>query len=123
MMTYLRAAILFILLGALTLSTAQDAPQNISWTPPTHYTNGWVLYEQDLDFYTLYCNYQEFLVIDNIVGQHTHMVDFSPLGEGTHTCYLTVTDINGAESDPSNTANFTVGPLKPGVPQNFAITL
>jgi hypothetical protein len=112
-------SILAVLLGSLTF--AYD--RSVSWTPPDAYENGDPLLEQDLDFYTLYCNAQPFATIDNVVGTNTATIDFSPLGEGTHTCYLTVTALNGLESDPSNTQNFTVGPRKPGAPINFVITL
>lgn len=97
--------------------------RTVSWEPPVLWENGDPLLEQDLDFYTLYCNGQPFITIDNIIGQRTAVVDFAPLGEGTHVCHLTVTALNGMESGPSNTSNFTVGPRIPGAPQNFVITL
>lgn len=97
--------------------------RTVTWTPPTQYTNGDALLEQDLDYYTLYCGGQPFAQIDSIIGTHSAVIDFSPLGEGTHECYLTVTALNGQESGPSNTANFTVGPRVPGAPTNLVITL
>lgn len=108
-----------ILVSALTFSL----DQTVSWTPPVAYTNGDPLLEQDLDFYTLYCSGAEFTQIDSIIGNSTAVIDFTPLGEGTHICYLTVTAVNGQESGPSNTANFTVGPRVPLGPQNFVISL
>jgi hypothetical protein len=114
-----RWAITIILIGSLTFAL----DQSVSWTPPIAYTNGNPLLEQDLDFYTIYCGGVEFVEIDSVIGTRTALIDFSPLGEGTHVCEMTVTALNGRESAPSNSANFTVGPRTPQAPQNFVITL
>jgi hypothetical protein len=108
-----------LLLGSLTFAV----DRTVEWVPPTEYENGDPLLEQELDFYTLYCNSEPFVTIDSVIGDRTAIVNFSPLGEGTHECYLTVTALNGEESGPSNTANFTVGPRTPMAPANFVITL
>jgi hypothetical protein len=117
----LRIAAVMLLLAGLTF--AFDV--NLAWDPPTQYENGDALLEQELDFYSLFCNGDAvpFATIDSVIGTNTAIVNFSPLGEGTHTCHLTVTALNGQESDPSNDANFTVGPRTPGAPTNFVITL
>ena len=114
-----RAFLALVLVGSLVFAF----DRSVSWDPPSQYENGDSLLEQDLDFYTLYCNDSAFVEIDNIIGTSTAVVDFSPLGEGSHDCYLTVTALNGQESQPSNIANFTVGPRIPGAPTNFVITL
>jgi hypothetical protein len=114
-----KLSVIGVLLAALTFGY----DRTVEWEPPTQYENGDALLEQDLDFYTLYCNAQPFVTIDSIIGQRTAIVDFGPLGEGTHECYLTVTALNGMESAPSNTANFTVGPRTPMAPTNFVIVL
>lgn len=119
-MNYNKWIVLGILLSGLVFGIGSHT---VDWDPPTEYENGDPLLEQDLDYYTLYCNDAAFVTIDNIIGQSSAVVDFSPLGEGTHTCYLTVTALNGMESAPSNTANFTVGPRTPMAPTNFVIIL
>jgi hypothetical protein len=115
----LRLGAVILLLSGLVFGV----DQSVTWVPPDAYENGDPLLEQDLDFYTLYCNGQPYSTIDNVIGQNTALIDFGPLGEGTHECYLTVTALNGMESAPSNTANFTVGPRTPGAPTNFVIAL
>lgn len=120
-MRYAKWIVPLLLICGLTLSW----DRTVEWTPPVEYENGDVLLEQDLDFYSLYCNGSTtpLVTIDSVIGTRTEIVDFSPLGEGTHTCHLTVTALNGEESGPSNDANFTVGPRTPGAPTNFVITL
>lgn len=102
------------LLGLASITFAFDA--NISWTPPISYENGDALLEQDLDFYTLYCNGAPFVTIDSIIGTRSATVDMTALGEGTHSCALRVTALNGMESGDSNIVNFTIGPRVPNPP-------
>lgn len=118
-MKYFARAI--VLIGLASLTFAFDG--NVSWEPPTQYTNGDPLLEQDLDYYTMYCDGQPLTTIDSIIGQRTAVVDLTPLGEGTHDCTLTVTTLNGQESAHSNVASFTVGPRVPGAPTTLVITL
>jgi hypothetical protein len=92
----------------------------VEWTPPTQYTDGTPLLEQDLDYYTLHMNGAELLTLDAIVG--TWSVVITVTEPGTHEFRLTVTDLNGQTSDMSNTATFTVGPRTPGVPTNLTVT-
>lgn len=100
-----RATALFLL---STLVFAID--RNISWTPPTQNTDGSVLLEQDLDFYTFYCDGLAYQSFDSIIGTNTAVISLDGLTEGTHICDLRVTALNGAESGPSNSVNFTIGP-------------
>jgi hypothetical protein len=95
----------------------------VSWTPPVEYVDGTPLLEQELDFYTLYCDDVVVATIDNVIGQRSAVVDMSALTEGSHTCALTVTALNGQESGYSNIVNFTVGPRVPGVPADLTIIL
>lgn len=120
-MNRLIAIIALVLLASLVFSY----DKTVTWQPPTQWTDGHELLEQDLDFYSLYCNGnpEPFVVIDNVIGNRSAVVDFTPLGTGTHVCHLTVTALNGEESDPSNEGNFIVGPRIPGAPTNFVITL
>jgi hypothetical protein len=92
------------LVGLASITLAWDA--NISWTPPTFYVDGTPLLEQDLDFYTLYCDGTAIQQIDSIIGTPTALATF-PDTIGTHTCHLTVTTLNGMESEASNTYVFT----------------
>jgi len=94
----------------------------ISWTPPVQFTDGAPLLEQELDYYTFYCDGASVAIIDSVIGQWTADVNTAALAEGSHTCHLTVTAIGGppptigAESGPSNSINFTIGPRVPMAP-------
>lgn len=104
-------AIALLCLASITL--AYD--RQISWVPPTFYTNGEPLLEQDLDFYTVYCDGAQLVVIDSIIGTVTATVDL-PSSEGTHVCHMTVTTLTGVESDPSNELVFTNQLRAPAAP-------
>ncbi len=88
----------------------------ISWTPPTQYTDGFPLLEQELDFYTFYCNGAQVKQFDSIIGTRSNDVDISGLASGDYICQLTVTSLLGAESGPSGDLNFTIGVRIPGSP-------
>ncbi len=108
--------------GKLQLSSAYAQTNGIltiSWTPPTQYTDGFPLLEQDLDFYTFYCNGSQIKQIDSIIGTRSDGVDVSGLSSGNYTCNLTVTDVLGEESGPSGDINFTIGARTPGAPVNL----
>ena len=99
----------------------------INWQPPTMYTDGSALIEQDLDFYTFYCNGAELKQINSIIGTYTNGVDVTGLSEGGYTCHITVTTVPivpnvGTESGPSNTINFTIGPRVPMAPAGLIST-
>ena len=96
---------------------------NVSWVPPTEYEDGSQLLEQDLDYYTLYCNNSPVATFDSIIGTTTAVLDTTGMAEGTYECYLTVTSISGLESAPSNVANFTIGPRTPLPPSGLTIQL
>ena len=113
-----RATALFLL---STLVFAVDG--NVGYTPPTENTDGSVLLEQDLDYYTFYCDGQPYATIDSIIGNRTAVVSLDGLTEGSHDCNLTVTALNGAESGASNSINFTIGPRVPNPPTGLTITL
>lgn len=102
MKKFIVRATALVLLASLTLAYEKD----ISYTPPTLWTNGNVLLEQDLDYYTLYCDGVEWEVLDSIIGTWTRTVNL-PDADGDHTCYLTVTAMNGQESAASNNHVFT----------------
>lgn len=101
----MKRAIALLLLAGITLAYERE----ISWTPPVFYTNGAPLLEQDLDFYTLYCDGVQLVTLDSIIGTWTATIDF-PDTPGTHECWLTTTTLAGIESDPSNTYVFTNQP-------------
>lgn len=104
----------------LTAAHAQVAGVlTINWTPPTAYTDNFPLPEQDLDYYTFYCNGLSVKQFDSIIGTWTNDVDVSGLASGDYVCQLRVTDIVGTESGPSNDLNFTIGPRIPGNPANL----
>ena len=104
----------------LNAAYAQDSGAlTISWTPPVQYTDGAPLLEQELDFYTFYCNGVSIKVIDSVIGTSTDIVDTTGLVSGDYTCRLTTTTLLAAESGPSNSINFTIGPRVPMAPANL----
>lgn len=104
-------AIALLMLASLTF--AYDS--TINWQPPTQYTNGNQLLEQDLDYYTFYCDGVARQQMDSIIGTWSRVVDI-PEEDGDHLCWITVTTLNGAESAPSNTKLFTNGTRVPNPP-------
>ena len=114
-----KIALVTLLLGSLVFGWEG----NISWDPPTENTDGTILLEQDLDFYTFFCDGVPLATIDSIIGTRTATVSTLSLAEGSHNCWLTVTALNGQESDPSEVRNFIIGPRVPGAPTNFVINL
>jgi len=99
----------------------------ISWSPPTEYTDGAPLLEQELDLYTFYCNGSTVKEIDMAIGVHSDVVDLTGLPTGSYTCHLTTTTLPippnaGAESGPSNEINFTIGPRVPMAPAGLSST-
>jgi len=98
----------------------QAGSLTISWTPPSQYTDGAPLLEQELDFYTLYCNGSEVKQIDMVIGDHTDVVDLTGLPTGDYACQLTTTTLLAAESGPSNSINFTIGPRVPMAPAGLS---
>jgi hypothetical protein len=139
-MKHLKWIIPIILLSALTLDWKQDSgfrltaayaqaggALTISWSPPTEYTDGAPLLEQELDFYTFYCNGAALKEIDVVIGTHSDNVSLTALPTGSYTCELTVTALPitpnvGAESGPSNSINFTIGPRVPMAPADLSST-
>ena len=108
--------------GITAVFAQSNGQVTISWTPPTQYTDGAPLLEQDLDFYTFYCNGVELAQIDSVIGTWTASVSTASLPEGTHTCTLRVTTLAGAQSGDSNPANFTIGPRVPMAPAGLSLT-
>lgn len=88
----------------------------LSWVPPQFYTDGTPLLEQDLDFYTLYCDGGQTDVIDSIIGTYSYDLDLTQFQSGDHACALSVTSLLGEESVQSNSVNFTIGARTPGAP-------
>lgn len=121
----MKRAIPFLLMFLAVPVWADDF--NICWTPPTHFcgnvectTSGDPLFEQDLDYYTLYMNGQSVMNFEAIVG--TWCVTYTTHTEGTYTAQLTVTHTNGKTSPLSNEASFVLGPRTPGAPINLTVT-
>ena len=129
-----KALVAVLLLGSLTIDWQEPgfrvaivhAQANglltISWTPPTEYTDNAPLLEQDLDFYTFYCDGGSLAIIDSVIGVRTAMVSTASLSTGDHVCHLTVTTLEASESGPSNSINFTIGPRVPMAPALESLT-
>lgn len=111
----LRASAILLVLSL----TVQADDFTISWLPPTQYTDGTPLLEQELDFYTLYINGTGVVNLDVILGTWT--ADITITEPGTHVLALTVTANNGVESALSTPVNFTVGPRTPMAPINLTV--
>ncbi len=105
-------AIALLCLASITLAFERD----ISYTPPEFYVNGDVLLEQELDFYTVYCDDQVVTILDSIIGTWARTVDFPEITGASDTCWLTTTTLLGAESDPSNVKVFMGPPRTPMAP-------
>ena len=99
------------------------AERQVSWLPPTMYTDGSALLEQDLDFYTLRCNGATIATIDSVIGTNTWTAPDGTFTPGDWSCTLSVTSVAGVESAESNPYVFTVGPLVPMAPINLVIQL
>jgi len=133
-MRILKILIASVLLASLTIDWSQDegwglsyvqaadGQLHFSWSPPTQYTDGAPLLEQDLDFYTLKCDGVEIADIDNIIGTYSYSVPETGFASGDHSCVLTVTTLQGAESGDSNAVNFTIGPRVPMAPAGLTLT-
>ncbi len=130
MKRFLQWTLALLLLGSLTFDYERGfhlkaayaqatGSLTLSWTPPAFYTDGFPLLEQDLDFYTLYCNDVPVKQIDSIIGTSTDVLDLTTFASGDYACNLSVTDLPGAESGRSNDINFTIGPRVPGTPANL----
>ena len=129
-----KALVAAVLIGSLTLdwqepgltvAIAQSQTPgilNISWTPPTEYTDNAPLLEQDLDFYTFYCDTVSVAQIDSVIGDRTAQISTASLSAGDHECWLTVTTLSASESGPSNSVNFTIGPRVPMAPAGLSLT-
>lgn len=120
-MRYIKWAILLILIASITIqvdaqstTTPCDISCELSWTPPTEYEDGSALLEQELDFYSVYCDGNHIMDFDSIIGTWT--IEFSFGVPGTYDCGLTTTALNEQESSLSNTKLFTKGPRVPKPP-------
>jgi len=100
------------LLSLATLVFAVDF--DISYVPPDSYTDNAPLLEQELDFYTLYCDGTAVQNLDSIIGDWQRTITI--VEPGSHNCVLTTTTLDGVESGPSNTKVFIVGPRTPRPP-------
>lgn len=97
------------------------APKTFSWVPPTEYVDGAPLPDDEIASYNIYCNSVLLANVPNTGGTNTWTSD--PLPDGSYSCFATTIAVNGEESDPSNSANFTVLPSKPGAPTTFTVEL
>lgn len=98
-----------VLLGSLTV---QADTFILSWTPPAENEDGTPLLEQELDFYTVYVDSMPVVNLDVIIGTWTAQIIITK--PGTWPVYMTVTNLHGKESRPSNQLLFTVGSPIPG---------
>jgi len=113
------------LLAAVTALFAVATPAraeswNVCWQPPTAYTNGTQLLEQEITSYTLYIDGNELLTFNAIIGTWCYVITINT--PGTYVAEMTVTTENGQTSVRSNQATFTLGPLTPGPVTNLTVT-
>lgn len=100
-------AMVLLLLASLVFAMEFE----ISYEPPTQYTDGHDLLEQELDFYTFYCDGARIQELDSIIGSWQRTITIPE--PGTFNCHLTTTSLDGVESGPSNSKVFTKGPRTP----------
>lgn len=106
--------IVLLLLPVVALTDDIYAPR-FTWEPPTEFVSGHRLDPAvDLVEFRLYCTPQ----LDGapIVLEHTDAEWQAPnrlFPPGDYACYMTSLATTGIESDPSNTAEFTVSPDRP----------
>jgi hypothetical protein len=101
-----------LLLG---LTSIANGAQTLTWTNPTEYTNGDPLALSQLRAATLYCTREGETVtshmkrVDRVFSAPIESTDVSTfeVPQGTWICNMTVTDTLEAQSDRSNSIQFT----------------
>lgn len=100
----------FLVLTLISISSWAALPwePEFSWTFPTEYESGAPITVDQITETRIYCdgNSTPEAVVTAPAASWT--AAFKGFGPGSHTCYATVVDIEGAESGPSNSVNFTV---------------
>lgn len=99
-----QAIIAAILLGSLTV---QADTFLLKWQPPTENEDGTPVTEQDLAFYTVYVDSTPLVNLNVMPGTWEAVITIAT--PGSWPVYMTVTNIHGTESRPSNSLTFTVG--------------
>jgi hypothetical protein len=100
-------ALLFVLL--LVSASAQAAVYSLTWVNPTQYTDGSPLLVSDIATIKIYCGVTPVLMASVPPVPATTTVEIS----GAQACYATATDINGKESNKSNSITLSVKPKPP----------
>jgi len=118
MKRFIYLALALLLIGPLAFAIQ---PKTFNWTPPALYENGLTLPDGEIASYNIYCNALLLGNVPNTGGTDTWTSP--PLPDGTYSCHATTMALNGEESVPSNTSNFTVEPSKPGPPTGFSVSL
>lgn len=101
-----------MVLALLASLTVQADTFTISWTPPTARTDGTPIDETEFSKYSFYCDGNHVVDLAVIPGVWEADVTIHP--QGTYVCGLTVSDLEGRESELSNSLDFVVGPHAPG---------
>lgn len=99
-------------LALLASLTVQADTFTIRWTPPTARTDGTPITEAEFSKYTLYCDGNALVDLGVVPGFWEAEITIDP--QGTYSCGLTVSDLQGQESELSNQLDFVVGPHRPG---------
>ena len=99
---------LLVLLATSSVWAALPWEPEFSWTFPTEYESGAPLDVSQITETRIYCDGNSTPDAVITAPQNNYTSAFKYFSAGSHTCYATVVDIDGAESGPSNSVNFTV---------------
>jgi hypothetical protein len=105
-MTKIIVGVLLVLMVSV---SAHAAVYQLSWTNPTQYTDGSPLMTSDISTIKVYCGATPVLVASVPPVPATATVELT----GAQACYATATDINGKESNKSNSITLSVKPKPP----------
>jgi hypothetical protein len=100
-------ALLFLLL--LSSALAEAATYRLTWVNPTQYNDGSPLLIADLATIKIYCGATPVMVAAVSPVPASTTVELT----GVQACYATATDLNGVESNKSNTITLQVKPKPP----------
>ncbi len=120
---------LFVLV--LVSSPVVFAYQNktFSWTPPTQNTDGSPLLDSEISSYNIFCaeiGAPQATLLGTVTNTGNTTQWTSPDGSlppGTYDCFATTLRNDGAESERSNTVNFSVPQSTPSRPTGFSVTI
>lgn len=105
-----------LLLSSLVFAVGE---KTFHWTLPTEREDNTPIAQNEIATVNIYCDGSS-TAIWNIPSLPDDNDQFTApadsFANGAHSCFATVTDLDGQESEASNTVNFTVSPARPKPP-------